>query len=126
VERGIVVDEYGASSDPAIFAIGDCAQYGARLLPYVQPIMTAARAIAATLAGTPTPLRFGPMPVIVKTPACPAVILPPSETDGEWLTTSDSDGLEMRYLDADQRLRGFVLLGSAAPRRGELLRQIAA
>jgi rubredoxin-NAD+ reductase len=63
--------------------------------------------------------------VIVKTPACPAVILPPFETDGEWRTTSDSDGLEMRYLDSEERLRGFVLLGSAAPRRSELLRQIA-
>jgi len=126
VERGIVVDEYAATSDPAILAIGDCAQYGARLLPYVQPIMTAARAIAATLAGTPTPVRFGPMPVIVKTPACPAVILPPSDDGGEWLASSDGDGMEMRYVDADERLRGFVLLGSAASRRAELLRQVAA
>ena len=126
IDRGIVVDEYAATSDPAIFAIGDCAQYGARLLPYVQPIMTAARAIAATLAGTPTPVRFGPMPVIVKTPACPAVILPPSDDGGEWLASSDGDGMEMRYVDADERLRGFVLLGSAASRRAELLRQVAA
>ena len=86
--------------------------------------MTAARAIAATLAGTPTPVRFGPMPVIVKTPACPAVILPPPADDGEWLTSSDGDGMEMRYVDAHERLRGFVLLGRAASRRAEMLRQV--
>ena len=54
------------------------------------------------------------------------MILPPSEDDGEWLTSSDSDGMEMRCVDAYGRLRGFVLLGRAASRRAELLRQVAA
>jgi rubredoxin-NAD+ reductase len=80
--RGILVDEWGTTSDPRIFALGDCAAYrtaarpdiagGApRALPFVLPIMTAARAIAPTLAGTPTPIRFGAMAVRVKTPAHP-------------------------------------------------------
>lgn len=85
VERGIRVDEFGRTSDPDIYALGDCAAYvsaarpeiagGApRALPFVMPIMTAAKAIAATLAGQPTPIVFGAMPVRVKTPAHPLTI----------------------------------------------------
>lgn len=125
-ERGIVVDGVGATSDAAIYALGDCAQYGTRSLPYVQPIMSASRAIASTLAGTPTPLHFGPMPVIVKTPACPAVILVPDAPDCEWRSEPGAESLEMRCVDADGRLRGFALLGAAAARRNALLREIEA
>jgi rubredoxin-NAD+ reductase len=85
VARGILVDEMGRTSDPDIYALGDCAAYASaakpeiaggapRALPYIMPIMTAAKAIAATLAGQPTPIRFGPMPVRVKTPALPLTI----------------------------------------------------
>lgn len=83
--RGILVDELGRTSDPDIYALGDCAAYAsaarpdiaegaARPLPYVVPIMTAAKAIAATLTGQQTPIRFGPMSVRVKTPALPLTI----------------------------------------------------
>jgi len=85
VARGILVDEMGRTSDPDIYALGDCAAYtsaarpdvaggAARVLPYIMPTMTAAKAIAATLAGQPTPVRFGPMAVRVKTPALPLTI----------------------------------------------------
>jgi len=83
--RGIHVNEMGQTSDPDIFALGDCAAYASaarpdiaagapRPLPYVMPIMTAARAIAATLAGQLTPIQFGSMPVRVKTPALPLTV----------------------------------------------------
>ena len=83
--RGIVVDTWGRTSDPDVYALGDCAAYtsaarpdiagGApRALPYILPIMAAAKAIAATLAGEPTPIAFGPMAVRVKTPALPLTI----------------------------------------------------
>ncbi len=85
VDRGIVVDDLGRTTDPDIYALGDCAAYvsaarpdiagGApRTLPYIMPVMTAAKAIAATLAGQPTPIRFGPMAVRVKTPALPLTV----------------------------------------------------
>lgn len=85
VGRGILVDEMGRTSDPDIYALGDCAAYASaarpdiaggapRALPYVLPIMAAGKAIAATLAGQPTPIRFGDMPVRVKTPALPLTI----------------------------------------------------
>jgi rubredoxin-NAD+ reductase len=85
VARGIRVDALGRSSDPRIYALGDCAAYesagrpdvaqgAARPLPFVLPLMAAGKAIAASLAGEPTPIRFGALPVRVKTPALPLTV----------------------------------------------------
>jgi len=59
LENGIAVDAQLRSSDPAIFALGDCASFpvasGGRLrLESVQNATDQARALAQTLAGTPT------------------------------------------------------------------------
>lgn len=85
VGRGVEVDDHGRTSDPLIFAIGDCAAYqsaakpewfdgAARPLPFVLPLMTAAKAVAATLCAQPTPVRFNAMSVRVKTPAHPLTV----------------------------------------------------
>ena len=125
VGRGIAVDRFGATSDPRIFAMGDCALYEGRLLPYVQPIMVAGRALAATLTGAPIALDFGPMPVIVKTPACPVTVLPPpAQVPGQWRSESAQDALTMRFVDQEDRLQGFALLGAANARRRELTEQL--
>src|SRR3546814_2065692 len=58
IGRGIKVDATGRTSDPHIYAIGDCAEYQRGLAAYVTPIMAAARAIAPSALGTPTEIRF--------------------------------------------------------------------
>ena len=79
--RGIVIDGYGQTSAPGIYALGDCAEYstadGGAVLPYIAPLLTAARAIAATLAGTPTPIELKNDAVLVKTPSCKLALAPP-------------------------------------------------
>ncbi|MGZ8291363.1 MAG: NAD(P)/FAD-dependent oxidoreductase, partial [Telluria sp.] len=55
--RGIVVDAFGQTSADCVYALGDCAEYttaaGGSVLPYVAPLLAAARAIASTLTGKP-------------------------------------------------------------------------
>jgi rubredoxin-NAD+ reductase len=93
--RGIVVDGYGQTSAPGIYALGDCAEYhttnGGAVLPYVAPLLTASRAIAATLAGTPTPITLKNEAVVVKTPSCKLALAPPPHgSRGEWVSAIDS------------------------------------
>lgn len=125
-ERGIVVDATLQTSAHHVYALGDCAQYasaGGRTLPFVMPIMAAAKALAATLAGTPTPLVFPLMPVSVKTPALPVVVAAahPSQA-GQWRADSAPDNGVWRFLDAEGTQRGFVLTGPHTTKRAELSR----
>lgn len=125
IERGIVVDAHGRTSDPDITAIGDCAQYGSAVLPYVLPIMNAARSLARTLTGNPTPIAFPTMPVIVKTPACPVVVAPaPKDVQGEWSTEGDGRDLKLVFSDHAQRVRGFALTGARTGERAALVKMV--
>lgn len=127
VGRGIIADRHLRSSDPDIYALGDCAEVGGLVLPFVLPIMQATRALGATLAGQPTALSYPAMPVVVKTPACPAVIAPPpAACDGTWSIESDQEGLRARYQDASGQLHGLVLLGAATKERQALAAQLPA
>ena len=75
--RGIVVDRMLQTSVAGIYAMGDCAEVEGFVLPFVQPLLQQARALAATLAGTPTPVSYPAMPVVVKTPVLPLTVAPP-------------------------------------------------
>ena len=129
VQRGVVVDRMLATSQAHVhvdlrahvYALGDCAEVQGHLLPYVMPIMQQARALAATLTGTLTPVVYPAMPVVVKTPACPTVVCPPPpEAQGHWQVDSTDDGCEARFVAADNQLLGFALLGSAMARKQAL------
>lgn len=82
VNRGIVTDRYLQTRASYIYALGDCAEVEGKVLPFVMPISHASRALAATLNGTPTMLRYPAMPVLVKTPACPTIVSPPDPDKG--------------------------------------------
>lgn len=133
-ERGIVVDSTLATSDADIFALGDCAQYasglwtdgpvtGGRTLPYVMPIMNAAKVLAAQLAGRPGTLAFPLMPVSIKTPALPLVVASPAlDSIGQW--HGPEAGL-WHFIDDAGAARGFVLAGKQTSRRSEQAQRIA-
>lgn len=126
VNRGIVTDRWLATSAPHVFAVGDCAEVVGHSLPYVMPLMQQARALAATLAGTPTPVVYPAMPVVVKTPACPTVVCPPPlGAVGEWQVNTTDDGCDARFVGASGDLLGFALLGAATAHKQSLASQMA-
>jgi rubredoxin-NAD+ reductase len=127
VGRGIKVDAYGRTNTSNVFAIGDCAEYEQGVLPFVMPIMTAAKSIAATLAGTPTPIKFAPMPVAVKTPAHPVVAhVPKGIVDTAWDVEVVEDGVRLLLRNTEGAMTGFIATGSFAAQRAALVRQLLA
>lgn len=125
VERGILVDDRLQTSDPHIFALGDCVQWQGQLLPFLQPIVLGANALARTLLGTPTPLTLPPMLVKVKTPRYPLQLA--GRTKGEdlaWQCRWNSHGMVAEARDQAGELCGFVVGGDQMSAAFPLLRQL--
>lgn len=123
--RGIVVDSHLRTSAENVYALGDCAEIDGLVMPYVLPIMHSARALAATLTGAPTQTVFPPMPVMIKTPACPTIVAtPPVGVAGAWNAAVTEEGVRALYVAADGTLAGFALLGAAAKERAALTKQL--
>lgn len=130
IEGGIATDAWCRTSAPDVYALGDCAAIEGRVQPYVLPIMHAARALAQTLAGTLTRVTFPVMPIVVKTPSVPAVVVTPDDPQGRWTVeagTHDS-AQAVRAICADeatQRMSGFALLGAAVADKAALLKTMS-
>ncbi|MEJ2645754.1 MAG: FAD-dependent oxidoreductase [Gammaproteobacteria bacterium] len=121
-ERGIVVDRLLRTSAANVYALGDCAEVAGLVLPFVMPIMHAARALARTLTGTATEVRYPAMPVVVKTPALPVVVAPPAAgAAGAWRVETIDGGVRARWLaPGGDRLLGFALAGTAVAEKQAL------
>lgn len=127
INRGIVVNGLLQTSIVDIYALGDCAEVEGRVLPFVMPIMQAARALAPTLAGKPTPVNYPAMPVAVKTPCCPTVVSPPEPgAQGEWRVESTAEGIKAVFSHQNGQLLGFALMGAAVSDKAALTQQLPA
>jgi rubredoxin-NAD+ reductase len=128
-DRGIKVSDHLQTSDDAIYALGDGAQYGqgslgsvSRPLPYVLPIMQSAKVLAANVwaarqGGAQSALKFPVMPVAIKTPALPLTIAPPAPGEsGQWQVVADH---EWQWQNAQGELKGFALAAQATAQRGK-------
>ncbi|SDM91165.1 NAD(P)/FAD-dependent oxidoreductase [Vreelandella arcis] len=119
---GIQVDRQLRTSHPDIDALGDVACVDGVNAMYVQPLQASAQALATTLAGTPTPVRFGAWPVIVKTPLLPVVAYPPLNPPERWRIEGEGGDMTAIAEDRDGRLIGFALTGGCVRRKVELSR----
>lgn len=120
VNRGIVVDSTLQTTAPDVYALGDCAEVNGQVLPFVLPLMQQARALAATLSGEKTEVRYPVMPVVVKTPALPLAVLPPAPgVAGGWQVDCAEDGICALHLDESRLLHGFALTGTQAAQRSQ-------
>jgi rubredoxin---NAD+ reductase len=126
VNRGVVVDRLLKTSAPNVYAVGDCAEVEGHILPFVMPLMQQGRALGATLAGTPTPVTYPAMPVVVKTPVCPTAVCPPMmNASGQWVSEVTDEGCVSLFNAGDGTLLGFAVMGTATAQRQALAAKIA-
>ncbi|WP_228129748.1 MULTISPECIES: NAD(P)/FAD-dependent oxidoreductase [Acinetobacter] len=108
--RGICTGLDHRSSDPTIFALGDCAEVNGQWAPYINPITQALPALVNNLLGQSTAADLKSTPVLVKTPILPLSVLPAIGT-GEWRVEQHDGEFAAGFYNEQGRLTGFALLG---------------
>ncbi|WP_409498170.1 NAD(P)/FAD-dependent oxidoreductase [Pseudomonas fragi] len=127
VNRGVEVDRQLKTSHANIYALGDCAEVDGLNLLYVMPLMSCARALAQTLAGNPTVVSYGAMPITVKTPVCPLVVSPvPRGCEGVWTVEGQGGDIKALCRDAEGKLLGYALTGEAVREKLALNKELPA
>jgi rubredoxin-NAD+ reductase len=125
INRGIVTDRLLQTSADNVYALGDCAEVDGHSLVYVAPLMAAARALAKTLTGEATAVKYGVMPVTVKTPACPVVVSPvPTDAKGEWHIQEEGNNVIAEFRNPKGELIGMALTGEGTKKRMGLQKQL--
>lgn len=125
VSNGITVDEFLTTSDPNIYALGDCAEVHQRVLPFIAPMSIGIHALAKTLTGNPSKVEYPVMPVLVKTPTSPMIVAPPDkDADGQWQVEGSGDNLIARFKSDSGQILGFSLTGEACSKKQELLAEL--
>ncbi|MCH9770259.1 MAG: FAD-dependent oxidoreductase [Gammaproteobacteria bacterium] len=125
VDRGIVVDRYLQTNIKNIYALGDCAEVSGQVQQYVAPLLQAARALAKILNGHSEQVHYPCMPVVIKTPLCPVVAVPPPiSSEGQWQYQGEGLNWRAEFYDQTQQLQGFALSGSCVAARMELVKKI--
>ncbi|WP_324617098.1 FAD-dependent oxidoreductase [Shewanella psychropiezotolerans] len=123
--RGIVVDRQLRTSDPHIFALGDCAEIDGNVLAFLQPILLSANALAKTLLGQASNVALPPMMVKVKTPRLPMQLSGnTANADANWQVSASKEGMTARAFDEEQQMIGFVVTGSHMKQGFSLLREL--
>ena len=127
VNKGIITDEFGRTSQDDVFALGDCAEIYGLNLTYVAPIKQQSQAVAKTILGQQTPIQYPAMPVVVKMPTFPLTLVPVREVEikGQWQSVENDleKGVISAFYDQDQ-LKGFALAGQATKKRNEWLQKM--
>lgn len=122
VGRGIRVDAHLQTSDAAIYALGECAELGGRVLNQPEEIEACAHALAGVLTGASSGLRDPPRLRRLQIECCPAAVcLPLPSVSGEWHETARQRGVRALFHDRHGALRGFALVGETTGEAHRLL-----
>ena len=116
VNRGIVVNDFMESSDPNIFAVGECTEHRGQTFGLLAPLFDQARVLAAALTENHGPGFSAPAPAtklkIMGVDIFSAGSIDESEPGVEVIRFEDpSQGVYKKLLVKDNRLRGMILVG---------------
>ncbi|WP_370881830.1 FAD-dependent oxidoreductase [Catenuloplanes nepalensis] len=111
--RGVLVDDAMRTDDPAISAIGDCAEHDGVTGGLVAPAWEQARVVAARLTGEDPDAVYRPPAVVTRLKATGIDLAAMGTLDGpEELTFADpARGTYARLVIDGERLTGAIMLG---------------
>ena len=118
VKRGIVVNDYMETSDPRIFAVGECVEHKGRIYGLVAPLFEQGKVLAATITGNRGPTFTGWKPA-AKLKIMGVDVFSAGEFEEregtEVVRYEDATlGVYKKILVRENRLAGVVLVGDAA------------
>lgn len=122
---GVKVDSYLQTTQPDIYALGDCAEINGNVLPFLQPIQLSAIYLAKNLLGGRVPLKLPAMLVKVKTPEL--LLQLAGETgrrDLRWQLETSAAGMVAQGFDESDRLCAFVVSEDCMKEAFTLLKQL--
>lgn len=123
--HGIQVNRALETSARDVYALGDCAEVDGQVLLYVLPLMACARALAKTLVSERTEVKYGTMPVLVKTPCCPtSVCPPPANAEGEWEVEREGNSVRALFRSPQGEVLGFAVTGDYAVEKQALAKEV--
>ncbi len=116
VNRGIVVNDFMETSDPDIFAVGECTEHRGQTFGLVAPLFDQARVLAATITENRGPVFSAPAPAaklkIMGVDIFSAGSIDETEPGVEVLRYEDPAlGAYKKLLLKDNRLHGLILVG---------------
>jgi nitrite reductase (NADH) large subunit len=116
VQRGIIVNDYMETSDPDIFAVGECTEHRGQTFGLVAPLMEQGRVLASTITGKRGPAFVGASPAaklkIMGVDIFSAGSIDETEAGVETVRYEDpSLGAYKKLLLKDNRLHGVILVG---------------
>ena len=119
VNRGVIVDDAMTTSDPDIFAVGECVEHRGQTFGLVGPLWDQARTCAAVLAGADTPAYTPPTTFtslkITGIDVFSAGVLGARDDGDEEITLRDgAAGHYKKLVLRDGRLVGAILFGEIA------------
>jgi nitrite reductase (NADH) large subunit len=119
VNRGIVVNDYMETSDPHIYAVGECTEHRGEVYGLVAPLLEQGKVLAATITGNRAAGFTGSSPAaklkIMGVDVFSAGSIDSSEPGVECIRYEDPAlGIYKMLLVKDNRLRGVILAGDAS------------
>ncbi len=125
--RGILAAaETMQTSDPHVYAVGDCAEIEGNSYFFIEPIRRMAQTAAAALCGDCLPFEHRPAAIRVKTPSLPIMLCPPDRrlADlGRWTPQPVEEGQRNDFVSRGQ-LAGYALAGKAVSEHESLYRRV--
>ncbi len=126
INCGVKVDGTLRTSNPDIYALGDCAEINGTVMPFLQPILLSAMCLAKNILGQPGELKLPNMLVKVKTPDLPLHLAGETRRqDLNWTIETRADGMLAQGYDEGQKLRAFVVSEERMKEAFGLLKSLA-